>query len=392
MRRTWKSKIVIICCLNTSIGLFSYFCIAKNMQQVHNHYLTLLLDNKTAQVATYFDTLSKQINLTAKQLTTSIAMKKFIEAYNAYIFQARLNENKYNTQLIINYLANFKQRYQQVNNFEFNPRYFSSIDDAAAFDLQYNYIFTANLDDNQTMYDKLHQIFHPVFLNLQHQLMLEDVLFIDAESGRIVYSSAKNADFSNCLLRQPYQDTHLALAFSQANTAISHEAITWTKFAPYAPSYNESIAFIATPVFYKEQKLGILAFKVSIEQLNKIVADYFGDTGEVYLIDQDFTMQTRGRFSLPGTAIQTQFAKAVMQNESNSGIFKNYNHQYSLVAYRPLTLSQLRWGMIANIDVREINQAAQKLTWKIIGYCFAISMLWLFDAKKCKLPMSSARA
>lgn len=222
-----------------------------------------------------------------------------------------------------------------------------------------------------TSYQRTHDEFHIKLSRFLKSFDFYDIFLFD-DNARLVYSTRKETDFATDFNHGPYAKSNLgnsvrAALASERNTVITSDLKT------YAPSYFEPASFFASPVFNGEKILGAVAFQISNEKINRVVADNHGlrTSGETYIVGPDLLMRTDSRFSDTSTIllqkVDTEASRAVTNGQTGSTITPDYRGVSVLSQYRPLNIDGLNWGMLAEIDEAEVREPSNSLTKKLIG-------------------------
>ena len=153
------------------------------------------------------------------------------------------------------------------------------------------------------VYDESHAKYHGFFRDAIRRLKFDDMFLIDGETGQIVYSVFKEADYGTNLLKGPYAHTSLGRLFQGIKNDNQKGGVLMTDFQRYAPSYNMPSAFIGTPVYSEKGKfIGVLAAQFSSQELGKFMHGRkdletlaLGKTGEIYLVGDDKLLRSDSR-------------------------------------------------------------------------------------------------
>jgi methyl-accepting chemotaxis protein len=266
-----------------------------------------------------------------------------------------------------------------------------ALDDDAAY-LQYLYIRRnenpigqkAVLDaaDDASAYSTAHAAFHPFFRSVCGKYGVADMFLIDAATGTVVYSVAKEADFGASLKAGPLAATSLATAFQQAVSSGRRDAVAFGQFARYLPSCNEPASFLAAPIMDGRQVLGVVAFQIPIDKADAIIGETtgMGRSGETYAIGPDRLFRSNSRFTKelgvkttiinPDIKVDTPAVRAAL-DEGRSGTAEaaDYRGVPSLVSWRPVTVhhdasgtrGDVRWALVSEIDAAEVFQPVNRL-------------------------------
>jgi hypothetical protein len=157
--------------------------------------------------------------------------------------------------------------------------------------------------------------------------------------------------------------------------------------------------------------IAIMVLKLPIEPISQALsgnrqweAEGLGKTGEVYLVGPDLTMRTDSRFLIEDRAaflrtlrrstltsrtvdnveklgttilivpVDDESARAALRGETGVMAIAGYRGIPALMAYGPVDLDSLRWGVIAKIDQAEAmaplgDYAKRVLTWGVVSRC-----------------------
>ncbi|MFA8342645.1 MAG: methyl-accepting chemotaxis protein [Rhodothermaceae bacterium] len=198
-----------------------------------------------------------------------------------------------------------------------------------------------------------------------------DVFLIDAK-GHVVYTVTKESDLGADLNSPKWKATGLGQVFFK-----SRNEKAFVDFAWYAPS-SEPASFIAIPLFNKDSKyLGAAAFQVPLSQINGIMQERtgMGETGETYLVGEDYRMRSDSYLDPEGHSVKASFegsiekngvntlaAKEAIAGKSGAAIIKDYNNNNVLSVYSPIDIySGVHWAIIAEIDETEAFAASDSM-------------------------------
>lgn len=233
-----------------------------------------------------------------------------------------------------------------------------------------------------------HAKYHPSFDKLLNEFGLYDIFLVD-KKGNLVYTTFKEKDYATNLESGVYKNTGIATVYKKASKLQENE-IAFDDFRPYEPSYNSPASFIATPIFDDNgTRLGVLIFQMPIDSINNIMsfggnykASGLGDSGEVYLVGDDFKMKNDSRFTNEiddptvkklGTTIgvfevKSSSVQAALSGESGSHIIKDYRGVDVLSAYEPIEIFGKKWAIVAEIDKSEAFASSNQLVkWIVVA-------------------------
>jgi len=353
---------------------------------------------KHAELKKYFSTLKNILTITASNTQTVLAFDAFKVSFHNIKNEINIYKEDIKKDLILDYNINYINKInfhipgvnpkQNINHYL--PKTLNAmiaqkvfiIDNPAKVGEKNLMIENTNY---HLTYVNNHRLFHPVYNNLLNTFNLYDIFMIDLQ-GNIVYSTFKEKDFATNLISGPYSQSGLAKVFKKTKFLKQNE-IAFEDFKPYEPSYNISSSFIATPIFFDEKIIGVLAFQLPSAELTNIMQfdkKYkkagLGETGEAYLVGSDYKMRTDSRFidklenedikkfntTIGLKKITTDSVKAVMHGDTKRSyhIIKNENNEELLSVYHvvhPFNKQEITWAIIAEINKEEVLKPVDKI-------------------------------
>ncbi len=101
--------------------------------------------------------------------------------------------------------------------------------------------------------------------------------------------------------------------------------------------------------------------KINFEEIDRIMLDTnqingLGKSGEVYLVDSDFLMISKSRFFLDSEnhiKVETDAVKSAFKTGSGTSIATDYRGVLCLGSFDRLTIKNLQWAIVAEIDYNE---------------------------------------
>ncbi|MFQ5462750.1 MAG: methyl-accepting chemotaxis protein [Phycisphaerae bacterium] len=336
---------------------------------------------KRAAVERYFQLISDQILTFSENQMVIDALRDFRSGFGNVI-----KDNGYSTadietmraELSSYYTSKFDTTYQEKNDGKpsNSQRYLEQLDNDSIA-LQYHYI-QANahplgdkhkLDQasDKSAYSAAHAKVHPFMRSFLERFGYYDIFLADPETGDIVYSVFKELDYSTSLIDGPFAQTNFGEAFRRANAEGNKDAVVLVDYERYAPSYEAPAGFIASPVFDRNEKIGIALFQMPIDRLNTIMAvrSGLGKTGESYLIGPDRLMRSDSYLDPENHSVAASFAnaelgkvdteaaRAALAGTTDTNVIDNYNGNPVLSAYAPVDIGGITWGLLCEIDVAE---------------------------------------
>ena len=228
-------------------------------------------------------------------------------------------------------------------------------------------------------YNRVHQRIHPRILDYRETFGFYDIFLFDLQ-GNLVYSVLKEMDFATNFVTGPYADTNLAKIFDRARQADEQGSVFIEDYRAYAPSFGSPASFFAAPVFQDGVKVGVAAFQLPIDEIDKLVRDAsgLGRTGQVYLVGEDLLMRSDTRFNpdaIFSQEVSTTAARQAIAGQSGTLAELGYTGREVLASYAPIQIKGLRWGIVAEIDTAEIAAPAHALRNRVMGLGLIIALL-----------------
>ena len=309
----------------------------------------------------------------------------------------------------------------------------------AGWYLQYHYIAqgarpytgsaalaTTAADDSA--YGKLVAQLRPTLGETINRLGFDNVLLIDPETLEVFFSYTASTILGTNLESGPYAASNLAAAARSLRQSQNVDDYKLSDFEFYRPSLGAPKAFVSTPVFVGNRIVAIMALRLPLEPFEAALsgdhqweADGLGKTGETYMTGPDSLMRTDSRFMLEdragflkalhtskltsgavsaverlGTTVLTvpvKHAGAAAAMNGQSGVIEaeDYRGEPVFVAYGPVDLDTLRWGVMAQIDRAEALQPlrhyARRALAAAVGLGLLASLLALWLARGLTRPI-----
>jgi methyl-accepting chemotaxis protein len=265
--------------------------------------------------------------------------------------------------------------------------------------------------NSESAYDTAHQTYHPEIRKYLQEFAYYDIFIIDAQSGHIVYSVFKELDYATSLLTGPYKNSGLAEVFQSVRHAKNNDAISFSAFKSYTPSYEDPASFIASPIQDENGvTIAVLAFQMPIDEINTLMTfdhDWLskglGASGETYLVSEEFKAQSLSRFLIEDpehfyaalsdtnidTAllatmkaketnigfqeIKTQGTIAALNGDTGFGIYPDYRDVLVLSAYTSIEFEGSTFAIMSEIDEAEAHAYVGRSAWSISIAIFIVA-------------------
>jgi anti-anti-sigma regulatory factor/HAMP domain-containing protein len=441
------TKILLMLSLVTTVaisvnGYVSYVSAKQALRQESFNKLTAVRELKANQVEDYFQQIVYQVQTFSNNRMTVEAMRAFRDAFKAIDSDLNIAEPE---------MSGIDARIREYYSSEFMQRLNQNLDLPAIIDdylpkkratriLQDLYIASnpnetgaKDLLDaavDSSAYSRAHRIYHPIIRHYLKKFGFYDIFLVDPETGHIVYTVFKEVDYGTSLLYGPYKDTNFAEAFKAAQNSDTKGYVKLLDFAPYHPSYNAQASFIASPIYDGEEKIGVLLFQMPIDRINEIMTSKhawsevgLGASGETYIVGGDLKIRNQSRFLIEdpegyfdvmektGTSqktidtirnfgstiglleINTEAAQAALAGESGLQTIYDYRGISVLSSYRLLEISDVRWGILSEIDEAEAYAPARELAktqflWFLVLLVVTVVVSFVFS-KSITRPMQA---
>ena len=371
--------------------------------------LTAIREMKAGQIEAYFQLISDQVITLSEDRMTIAAMRGFeydfrfivseldyspseIEAIQREI--ATFYEDEFIGRLIVNLLEDISaSAYVPADKTTQILQYLYTVSNP-------NLVGSKHLLDNAgdgSVYSNIHETFHPIISNYSDRFGYYDIFLVDLD-GNIVYSVFKEVDYGTSLLTGLYSETNFADAYRQALEAEDKNFSALVDFQPYQPSYDAPAAFVASPIYEDDEKIGVLVFQMPIGRIDDIMTSNqqwedvgLGESGETYILGDDSTLRNQSRFFIEDEENYLQTLKdrdvpipivarirslnttiglqqvtseggvAALDGEEGEAIFPDYRGVSVLSSYKPLDIAGVNWAIMSEIDETEAFQFITEL-------------------------------
>jgi methyl-accepting chemotaxis protein len=200
-----------------------------------------------------------------------------------------------------------------------------------------------------------------------------DLLLIHPK-GKVFYTVARQTELGTNLINGEYAGSGLG---KLVRKVLETKRFEFADFEPYAPSKGEPASFIAQPVVHGNQVELIVALRLSLNAINRIMQERtgMGQSGETYLVGPDKLMRSDSYLDGMRHSVKASFADpakggvdTLATREALSGgvdhkIILDYNGDTVLSSFTPLKLWDTTWALVAEIKKREAFAAVDAIKW-----------------------------
>ena len=255
------------------------------------------------------------------------------------------------------------------------------------------------LDDagDGSSYSEAHAEYHPLLRGLMRNSEFSDLMFVDLDSGEVVYSVMKRIDVGTNVVTGPWADDALgAVVDALATVAVGDTVISDTSF--YPPARGQAVFFLATAVRSSSDASGAVVAQFPVQALTDLATanqDWdllgLGETGDVFLVGADGTLRTDTRewlddpeqflsdhfdrnadeaaieqMRLVGSAALTQTVNdqavaAALTGETFVGTVTNFSGDSVFVASGPVGIGTQEWAVVVEQDRSEATAGLSTL-------------------------------
>lgn len=391
-----------------AVSLFSYSKTSKEISRKAKSNLDGIRAIKQKNVENYLSTIRSQILTFSEDEMILDAMSEFKKSFLDFRNENEISEKdlkKYKRDLSKYYSMNFNNEYKKRNNTEADFFEKMSKIDEDSIALQYFYIENnkynlgekdkLNWADDNSEYSKTHKRVHKIIRNYLLEFGYYDIFLVDIESGDIVYSVFKELDYSTSLIDGPYANTNFGEVFRLAKESKDKESFFISDFERYFPSYEDPAAFVSSPIYSEDEKIGIAIFQFPLDKLSEIMnyRDGLAETEETYIVGADGLLRTdtyrdsekynvKNSFRHPEEInIKNKVFENALQGKNGVEIIKNYNNDKVFSSYENLEIYGIKWIVFAEISVKEALMELEKLKNNII-ILIIISLIFIFIFSK----------
>lgn len=408
MKLTIRQRLLFIITLSLlaiALTSFSSILIARRTEyRISMEKLSAIRAIRSEQMRTYFDISRELLGSLASSHVSREAMTEFSREFeslkNTPVEQLLPLREKVSDYFEREYLPSIPQLMRPTDSSRLLPR------NIASFVLQDRYIVSNPMPSGRKYeyesaeldgYDRVHQKYHPYFLNFQQHFEYYDIFLAEPENGTIVYSVAKEADYATELRNGPYTSAGIGKAYQAAVQANAGDTVL-IDFREYLPSNSDPASFIASPIYESDRLLGVLIIQLPIDKIvdhatgNQLWEENgLGDSGETYLVAADHMLRSESRFFLEdaqgfddtlrengdgpladelasyGTTIlhlpvRNAAVDAGLGGESGTILTSNYMDTAVMSSYGPVGIDGLNWVLIAEMEVGEALAGVKEMT------------------------------
>ncbi len=252
-------------------------------------------------------------------------------------------------------------------------------------------------------YDSVHARYHPLLKRAAETVGFYDINLMDAATGDVVYTVAKEIDFASNMYHGAFTQTGFARAARRALDPLNGGKAVIEDYTAYTPSAFAPQMFSAVPIVADGQTIAVFVAQIDIRTLDSLLSDNNGwrstgqgETGEVQLVGDDRLLRSQSRFMLEnpdkflaqaqanglsrsiadqirtlGTTIlympeRSEAVERSFHNRTGLARFLDYRGTEVIASYGPVEVAGLRWAIAAKQDVAEAFAPAIRLRQELL--------------------------
>ena len=376
--------------------------------------LTAVRELKAQQIENYFNLISNQVVSLASNSATMEAVSEF--TYGEFLLNATVTETSQEDNAAITEYYNtvIASRIEETGILEAEHSFMvkHSPTDPLSIHMQLEHVIKPDkaaevvpdeTQDTDTYYTEKLEKADVFFADFAKRFDYSDVFLISQKHGRVVYSTTRGIEFGTSLVGGPHSKSNLAHVVKVAMKMEAGKYI-FADFEKYMPAFGVPAAFVASPIFVDGERKGVIVLEISVSRINDTMTSNqswqdvgLGTSGETYLVGQDLLLRNQSRFLIEdkeqylelirsiGTdekivqqidnlnnsiglqTVDTIGTRAALKGETDINIFPDYRGVEVLSAYRPLSLSNLNWVIMSEIDKSEAFDGISSLRDRLIA-------------------------
>ncbi len=330
-----------------AVGLTSFFLAQSNLEKVESEKLLALAAAKSRSLQNYLGSIEEDLRIQSGNPLIAQMIVEFSEAWGEL-------ESGQSEKLQKLYIADNPHPTGEKEKLDLAP--------------------------DGSRYSKTHGKYHPWMRDMLQARDYYDIFLFD-NAGNLVYTVFKELDYATNLKSGKYKDTGLGRVF-QSSAAAAAGKFVFDDFKPYSPSHGAPASFIAAPVFKSDgTRVGVLAFQMPISRINNVMQanDGLGETGETYIVGEDFLMRNDSRFSEESTILKVRVdtTTVTLALAGNTGVdtTSDYHGVSVLSAYLPMEFMGTKWAVMAEMSAAEVSAPVKELAIWLTVITFGIIVL-----------------
>lgn len=291
-----------------------------------------------------------------------------------------------------------KERFSDIEILAQSENVYSLINELNEYQANQNIEDLSNFPIETGIYKKILSEHSEYFENYVKAYGYYDLFIISKDLGHIMYSVAKENDLGANLKYGKYKNTHIASLWRRTTSELE---IILEDIKPYAPSNDQPAMFLGSPILKNGKVIGVLAVQLSDVPINEIVNQRsgMGTTGETYIVgkNDNITSYRNNRIIKKGKVgdnINNEIIKKCLNKQRGYKSHINKESENDYIAYSPLNIKGINWGVFVEISEDEILIPIINLRTKILIISlivlFIVFIISLFIARSFTIPINKS--
>lgn len=183
-------------------------------------------------------------------------------------------------------------------------------------------------------------------------------LFFIADANKIAFSISKDPSLElNNYNQEVKSDSELSKLVHNAQTLMESE------FSNFEYDNNQQVAYIAAPVPYKGNIIGVITLQVTNDQIYNFISSQIGSLSSMETIAAVLNQDSQIKLIMPLNNNSTlsesnssdketlKYLRQAIQGQQGEAVFTDYRGNRVLAVWK--YLPSLRWGMLIKVDTSE---------------------------------------
>lgn len=281
----------------------------------------------------------------------------------------------------------FHERYGDIHILSKNPIVVQSLPRFA------NAFKSGGFDD--PAYKQVDTYYGPLLEHFLRAHGYNNIFLVDTE-GDVVFGVKRDEYLGTNLYHGDYSSFSIGEVFKEGINNIKFSDLAWCE------EIKDFIFLGAAPVYDITNKLlGVVIAEIPYSAIDIFFSqrDGLGETGEIYIVGDDYFMRTKSRFLTQNTIlkleINTKAVQDALRGNTDVKIVKDYRNVPVLSAYTPLdNLKDVNWVLLVKIDLKEafhpilVLKTDLIIIGAIIGSITGIYAYFIIRRRAKKIPLT----
>ena len=361
----------------STISILFLYSYSKDLTLQTTSHLVSVREIKKSQVRDYFRELKQQANLFSQSDFAKASIGRFYGFSAAF---ERLGPTIESSRVTAQQLF-VPGAWDQYNESDESPEFQEKF---------------KSIEQGDGLYKRVHLRYHKEYAKLVRESDFSDIMLVD-ETGNVVYSVTKQANWGTNLISGQYRTSALADTFQKLKIQMDQvknpsELYHFSDFS-LNPLTNEVVAYLSLPIMQHSYVRGVIIFEVSNQGLNTLMSDRegLGQTGETFVVGSDHKLRSNlsltPDFSVLNSFNDNQYrmpfapVTEALQGKNGAGRFDSYRNEEVLAAYTTIDVFGQPWALISEISVDEAFALTRQLEKLVLSLAFFSVLLFIMFSR-----------